>query len=434
MNSRHLAEEILDRLFNTQNAALHEQNKPEEEDEDYDDEEEGDEEEGDEDEDYGDDEEEGDEEGDEDEDYGDEDEADEEPTQKAPSPQPMAGNMNNASQANQASVAMKPVSFSAAGAAAMGREVVRDSHGGGVMDAIGKGDMLGTLEGPGQQPQPQMQQSWAAPIPQGAPMTGAFGVQREQLEKDVRAIFADQEDLNEEFISKAIDIYEASVNAKIKKIAHALNEEIQNEFNQKLTVVTEALVGQLDHYLDYVVEEWMKENELAVENGIRTEIAENFIENLKKLFLESYIEVPQEKVDIFDELTGAIDRLESRINEEMDTNTQLMKEIKNLKANQIFMEETASLDDLGAEKVREIAENISFESESDFRGKVRTLVEGYSRPAKQENFVPRKKTKDEMLFESAILEEDQPQDEETPKYFAPEIKLYSDIINRTLQS
>jgi hypothetical protein len=433
MNSRHLAEEILDRLFNTQNAALHEQSKPEDEDEDDDEEEEGDDEDyGDEDEEEG--EEEGEDEGD-DEDYGDEDEADEAPAQKAQSTQPMSGNMNNASQMNQASLAMKPVNFSAAGAPSMGREVVRDAHGGGVMDAIGKGDVLGTLDGPGQQPQPQMQQSWAAPIPQGAPMTGAFGVQREQLEKDVRAIFSDQEDLNEEFISKAIDIYEASVNAKIKKIAHSLNEELQNEFNQKLTVVTEALVGQLDHYLDYVVEEWMKENELAVESGIRTEIAENFIENLKKLFLESYIEVPQEKVDIFDELTNAIDRLEGRINEEMDTNTKLMKEIKNLKANQIFMEETSVLDDLGAEKVREIAENISFEGEKDFRGKIRTLVEGYSRPTKQENFVPRKKTKDEMLFENAILEEDQPQDqEEEPKYFAPEIKMYSDIINRTLQS
>jgi hypothetical protein len=432
MNSRHLAEDILDRLFNTQNAALHEQNKPEDEDEDegdeeeYDDAEEGDEEE------Y-DDDEEGDD--DEDEDYEDEGEADEAPAQKTPSTQPMGGDMNNASQMNQATLAMKPTNFSPAGSPSMGREVVRDAHGGGVMDATGKGDMLGTLDGPGQQPQPQMQQSWAAPIAQGAPMIAGFGVQREQLEKDVRAIFADQEDLNEEFISKAIDIYEASVNSKIKKIAHSLNEEIQKQFDEKLTIVTEALVGQLDHYLDYVVEEWMKENELAVESGIRTEIAENFIENLKKLFTESYIEVPQEKVDIFDELTSAIDRLEGRINEEMDTNTQLMKEIKNLKANQIFMEETAILDDLGAEKVREIAENISYEGESDFRGKIRTLVEGYNRPAKPENYVPRKKTKDEMLFENAILEEDQPQDqEEEPKYFAPEIKMYSDIINRTLQS
>jgi len=253
---------------------------------------------------------------------------------------------------------------------------------------------------------------------------------QEELQKDVRMMFEGQEDLSEEFVEKATSLYEAAVVGKIKKISKALHEQYEKVFEEKIVTITEALVGQIDHYMDYVVEEWMKENELAVENGVRTEIAENFIENLKTLFEQSYIEVPQSKTDIFDELTEAIENLENRINEEMDTNSALVRENKALKANAIFVEETAHLSDNSVEKIAEIAENIRFESVNDYRSKIHSLVENYQKSNKTSS-AP-KKTKEEKLFESAVLDVEEPIEEEEVQ-LPSTIKNYYEAIERTLK-
>jgi len=299
-----------------------------------------------------------------------------------------------------------------------GAAIVADAHGGTAKDTLGKGDILGTKQTPAQQPAPQL----AVP-------GGFVGAMKEELERDVRAMFEGAEELSEQFVDKAVSLYEAAVISKVNRISEEINRQLSEQFENQLAEVADVLINQIDHYMGYVVEEWMKENELAVESGIRTEIAENFITNLKKLFEESYIEVPTEKTDVFDELSEAIERLETRINEEMDTNTALVKEIKVLKAQQIFAEETANLSDLSAENVRSIAENVSFESEEDYRGKIRTLVEGYN---KQESkpVVSKKKSEEEVLFESAVLDAEEPTEE--PIELPREIRAYYEAIERTL--
>ena len=406
MDSRKLAEEILDRLFSSEEV-LEEQNKPEEEEkeeEDYSAQE-------DEDEDY---EDEDEDEGEEEEDEGEDDE-----NMSQPEAQPEAGMTSAAS-----TLQTKPSFAGSTPSASSGTEgtgVAMDAHGGTVKDALGKGDVLMTKDLSG-----ISQQTIGLASPGG--FVGGAGMQ-EELQKDVRMMFEGQEDLSEEFVEKATSLYEAAVVGKIKKISSALHEEFEKVFEEKIVHITEALVQQIDHYMDYVVEEWMKENELAVENGVRTEIAENFIENLKTLFEQSYIEVPQEKADIFDELTEAIENLENRINEEMDTNSALIRENKSLKANAIFAEETAHLSDNSVEKIAEIAENIRFESVDDYRGKIHSLVENYQKSNKTPSVL--KKTKEEKLFESAVLDAEEPVEEEVE--LPSTIKNYYEAIERTLK-
>ena len=406
MDSRKLAEEILDRLFSSEEV-LEEQNKPEEEEkeeEDYSAQE-------DEDEDY---EDEDEDEGEEEEDEGEDDE-----NMSQPEAQPEAGMTSAAS-----TLQTKPSFAGSTPSASSGTEgtgVSMDAHGGTVKDALGKGDVLMTKDLSGI---PQQTIGLASP----GGFVGGAGMQ-EELQKDVRMMFEGQEDLSEEFVEKATSLYEAAVVGKIKKISSALHEEFEKVFEEKIVHITEALVQQIDHYMDYVVEEWMKENELAVENGVRTEIAENFIENLKTLFEQSYIEVPQEKADIFDELTEAIENLENRINEEMDTNSALIRENKSLKANAIFAEETAHLSDNSVEKIAEIAENIRFESVDDYRGKIHSLVENYQKSNKTPSVL--KKTKEEKLFESAVLDAEEPVEEEVE--LPSTIKNYYEAIERTLK-
>ena len=370
------------------------------------------------------DEEEGEEE--EDEDYGDEDEGEEEPEQAAPQAKPATQAPAEKPMGNgAASLSMKPSFASASSAPAMssggmeGAAIVADAHGGTAKDALGKGDILQTKQTPAQQPAPQL----AAP-------GGYVGAMKEELSRDVRAMFEGAEDLSEEFVDKAVSLYEAAVISKVNRISEEMNRQLTEQFENKLVEVADLLINQINHYMDYVVEEWMKENELAVENGIRTEIAENFIANLKNLFQESYIEVPAEKTDVFDELSEAIERLESRINEEMDTNTALIHEIKSLKAEKIFAEETTRLTALSAENVRSIAENLAFESEQDYRSKIRTLVEGYNKQ-EEKPATPRKKSKEEVLFESAVLDAEEPAEEEEVR-LPSEIRAYYDAIERTL--
>ena len=421
MDSRKLAEEILDRLFLNSQVLGEEKDEEMEEEEEEDDQEEmedDDAEEGD------DDEEEGEE--DEDEDYGDDEEDSEEPEQQAPAAKPATQAPAEKPMGNgAASLSMKPSFASASSAPAMssggmeGAAIVADAHGGTAKDALGKGDILQTKQTPAQQPAPQL----AAP-------GGYVGAMKEELSRDVRAMFEGAEDLSEEFVDKAVSLYEAAVISKVNRISEEINRQLTEQFENKLVEVADLLINQINHYMDYVVEEWMKENELAVENGIRTEIAENFIANLKNLFQESYIEVPAEKTDVFDELSEAIERLESRINEEMDTNTALIHEIKSLKAEKIFAEETTRLTALSAENVRSIAENLAFESEQDYRSKIRTLVEGYNKQ-EEKPATPRKKSKEEVLFESAVLDAEEPAEEEEVR-LPSEIRAYYDAIERTL--
>ena len=197
------------------------------------------------------------------------------------------------------------------------------------------------------------------------------------LSDDVKALVSTDADLSEEFKEKAATIFETAVKTRIKEQVKILEAQYDEKLSKETETVKEAMVEKVDSYLNYVVEEWMKENELAVERGIRTEIAEDFITGLKDLFKEHYIDVPEEKYNVLDDLTNQVKDLEGKLNEQIEKNVNLTKEVNNSERTNIVAEVSADLADTEKEKFASMAENIEFDSAPKFREKLETVKESY---------------------------------------------------------
>ena len=197
------------------------------------------------------------------------------------------------------------------------------------------------------------------------------------LSDDVKALVSTDADLSEEFKDKAATIFETAVKTRIKEQTKILEAQFEEKLSKETETVKEAMVEKVDSYLNYVVEEWMKENELAVERGIRTEIAEDFITGLKDLFKEHYIDVPEEKYNVLDDLTNQVKDLEGKLNEQIEKNVNLTKEVNNSERTNIVAEVSADLADTEKEKFASMAENIEFDSAPKFREKLETVKESY---------------------------------------------------------
>lgn len=194
--------------------------------------------------------------------------------------------------------------------------------------------------------------------------------------EDYSAMF-DGEDLTEEFKSKVTTVFEAAVNKRVNQIHENLAADFDNtvaEFTQSLT---EELSNSLNDYLSYVVEEWMKDNQVAVTEGIRAEIAENFICGLKNLFQESYINVPDEKYDVLGEFAQVNGELQEELNRQIEENVRLRSSLTEETCKNVFAEETEDLTHSQIEKLASLVEGVSYNDADDFRGKVRTLRESY---------------------------------------------------------
>ena len=369
-------------------------------------------------------EEEGDEDaGEEEEEEAGEEENDEEEADEAEDKAPVAKAVGNAMKGSATTQAAASISLKGQlPPAAKSSDVAHDALGGGTKDAHGGGQQMTQPTGgnPGALAASlNMKPSYI----QGAKMTA------EEVNTDITAIFGSQE-LTEEFAKNAASIYEAAVTAKVEAITTALVEQFEEKLVEEVETVKTALVEQLDNYLAYVVQEWAKENKVAIENGLRTEIAEDFMNGLKNLFAESYVEVPNDKVNLFDELSEAVQTLEGRINEEIEKNVGLTKELSLLTAQKVFAEETRNLTVLQTEKVREIAENLEYEGEEDFRAKVQNLVEGVtSKVAK-----PAAKSTKNVNEQIALMEKVSEDADEQEETLTPLMELYSKTINRTLNS
>ena len=206
---------------------------------------------------------------------------------------------------------------------------------------------------------------------------------KEEKEKDidvkehVDALVAGDDSLSEEFKQKAATVFEAAIKSKVKEIA----EDIQADYDKKLTEETskskDELVEKVDSYLAYVVEEWMKENELALERGIKGEIAEDFISGLKKLFEDHYIDVPDEKYNVLEDQSSKIDELNKKLNESIEKNVELTKENGEHKRQNIIDEASKELADTQKEKFNKLAEEVEYSNEEDFKTKVATIKESY---------------------------------------------------------
>ena len=197
------------------------------------------------------------------------------------------------------------------------------------------------------------------------------------VKEHVDALVAGDDSLSEEFKTKAATVFEAAIKSKVKEIA----EEMQADYDKKLTEETskskDELVEKVDSYLAYVVEEWMKENELALERGIKGEIAEDFISGLKKLFEDHYIDVPDEKYNVLEDQSSKIEELEKKLNESIEKNVELSKENGEFKRQDIVDEASKELTDTQKEKFNKLAEEIDYKNEEDFKGKVDTIKESY---------------------------------------------------------
>ena len=194
--------------------------------------------------------------------------------------------------------------------------------------------------------------------------------------EDVNALVAGEE-LSEEFRVKAATIFEAAVTSKVNAEVAALTEAFESTLAEEVEKVQTELAEKVDDYLTYAAESWMKENALQIEHGIKTEMAESFFNGLKGLFLEHNFSVPEEKFNLLDGMAGEIDEMETKLNEQIDTNIALNKRIGEFVKMEIVNECAAGLAETQKEKLASLAEGVEFETEEDFRNKVETIKESY---------------------------------------------------------
>ena len=208
-------------------------------------------------------------------------------------------------------------------------------------------------------------------------MKSSYKMKKEEVDEHMNALVAGQDDLSEEFKTKAATVFESAVNSKVKEIAEAMEADVQTNYEQDIAKAKEELTEKVDSYLSYVVEEWMKENEIALERGIKGEIAEDFISGLKKLFSEHYIDVPDEKYDVLEAQATKIEDLEKKLNEQIEKNVELNKDNADKTRNEVMAEVGSDLADTQKEKFAKLAEEIEYSNAEDFKKKCETIKESY---------------------------------------------------------
>ena len=216
------------------------------------------------------------------------------------------------------------------------------------------------------------------------PKYEAKKLKKEDLEIDVKedidAILSGEE-LSEEFKTKASTIFEAAVSAKVISAVNERIEAFEEDYNKELNEAKEehkvAVTEKVDSYLNYVVEEWLKENELAVEKGIRSELVEDFMTGLKNLFQEHYIDIPEEKVDLVDDLFEKVEELEKQLDETVNHNVEIKKELSQYQKEETLREVSEDLADTEKEKLEKLSEGVDYEDSEQYKEKLEVIRENY---------------------------------------------------------
>jgi hypothetical protein len=248
--------------------------------------------------------------------------------------------------------------------------------------------------------------------------TSAKNKQSVSMKEDVDAMFAGQE-LTEEFKEKATVIFEAAVNARVAAATEELLEQYNQSFEEAKTEITEEISQRVDEYLHYVVEQWMKANELAIESSLRTEISEEFIAGLKNLFEEHNIDIPEEKVDVVEELAKRVEELEEKLNEQITENIELRKVTDEVTKEVVFSEVSEGLAATQIEKLQTLAEGVQFDDEDSFKQKLLII---------KENYFPSDKKVVQLITED--VEDEQP---EQPIETKGQMGRYVQAISRTIK-
>ena len=196
------------------------------------------------------------------------------------------------------------------------------------------------------------------------------------IEEDVNALLGGEE-LSEEFREKAKVIFEAALNSKAQEIEQALTLAAEQQLQEEVEAMKLALVERVDSYLEYVCEEWMTENELAIEHGLKTEMTESFLAGMKGLFEEHYVTIPEDKYDVLESMVEKLDDMEEKLNEQIEKNIGLNKRLAESTADSILDQISEGLAATQKEKLASLAESVEFESEEEYREKLETLKESY---------------------------------------------------------
>ena len=197
------------------------------------------------------------------------------------------------------------------------------------------------------------------------------------VKEHVDALMNGEGDLSEEFKRKAATVFEAAVKSKVREEVERLEEDYRKDLDENMVKTQEELTEKVDNYLNYVVEEWTKENELAIERGLKGEIAEDFISGLKQLFEDHYIDVPDEKYDVLEAQSQKISELEAKLNEEVEKNINFKNNNAKLVREQVISQCTGDLTEVEIEKFKSLTEDVDFTDEDSFRSKLDTLKESY---------------------------------------------------------
>lgn len=195
--------------------------------------------------------------------------------------------------------------------------------------------------------------------------------------EDLNALVESEQTLSDEFKAKTAVIFETAINSKVGEVVERLEDDYQTRLSEEMDATRTDLVEKVDSYLNYVVENWMEQNALAVESGLRTEIAEGFMNKLKDVFEESYIEVPESKVDLVDELATSVEELEGKINEQTGNILAMTEQLESFQRDAVIRENADGLAATEVEKLRSLVEGLDFEDEATFSDKVKTVRESY---------------------------------------------------------
>ncbi len=240
------------------------------------------------------------------------------------------------------------------------------------------------------------------------------------MKEHIDAMF-NGEDLSEEFKEKATTIFEAAIYARINEEVQRLEEQYADKVEEAVGEIAEEITSKLDDYLNYCVEQWMKENEVAIEHSLKSEITEDFMDGLKNLFAENYIEIPEDKLDVLEQLTAKVEELEDKLNSQISENIELSKSISQYNVQEIFAEVSEGLVMTQVEKLRQLAEGIDYDSADNYKKKLLLVKENYF-PTQQ---VSVSTTEEDNAIGNNDLAEDT-----SVRFQDPSVKRYFSAISR----
>jgi hypothetical protein len=198
----------------------------------------------------------------------------------------------------------------------------------------------------------------------------------DQIEEDVNALLSG-EDLSEEFKFKARTVFEAALNARTEQIEEAIIRQYEDQLSEEVQEIAEALTERVDAYLEYVADEWIKENALAIETGLKTEMTESFLNGMKELFEDHYVTIPEDRYDVLESMVEKLDDMETKLNEQIERNVALNQRLAESATDVIFAEVAEGLAISQKDKLASLAENVEFDGEGEYREKLVTLRESY---------------------------------------------------------